>query len=40
VTGHEVTAAHSKDGPSSPRTTLKVADLFEHFPVAFFRSSN
>jgi (1->4)-alpha-D-glucan 1-alpha-D-glucosylmutase len=42
VSGHEVTAHHAKGGHSSPGPSstgpaLKVEDLFEHFPVAFFR---
>ena len=40
VSGHEVTAEHAKDGHSSTGPALRVEDLFEHFPVAFFRSAS
>ncbi len=38
VTGHDVMAHREPDGQSRARQTLKVSDLFEDFPVAFFRS--
>ncbi len=38
VTGHEVMAHQQSGGQCLEGQSLKVADLFEQFPVAFFRS--
>ena len=40
ITGHEVVARQTESPGSSAERTVAVANLFEHFPVACFRSSD